>query len=262
MNPTKYVRSADGTPIAFDRTGSGEPLILVEPAGHYRGLSAFDELRPRLVDRFSVYSYDRRGRGDSGDAAEYSPSREMEDLAAILSAAGRPAFVYGYSSGALLALHAAAQGLPIAKLALLEPPLQEPGSTPDPLTEQLAGLVAQGRFSDAVEHFHLSIGVPNEYVAQMRGTESFARMTAIARTLVYDCRLSEATSAALLASVRVPTLVLDSQGSTDDLTGWAASVARQLPCATHRSLPGQWHNVDSELLAATLMECFTTSNRP
>ncbi len=250
------VTSADGTAIAFDLLGEGDPVVLVEPAGHYRDLSAFDELRPRLAERFSVYSYDRRGRGDSGDAADYSPHKEVEDLAAIFAAIGQPVFVYGYSSGALLALHAAAKELPIAKMALLEPPLQEPCTVRDPLTEQLAALIAQRRYSEAVEHFHLSIGVPVEYVEQMRGTSTFEKMTAIAPTLVYDCLVSEATSAKLLESVRVPTLVLDSEGSTDNLTGWAAKTARQLPCATHRSLPGQWHSVEGGILAATLVEYF------
>ncbi len=252
--------SADGTSITFEHTGTGEPLVLIEPAGHYRGFSAFEELRPRLAEHFGVYSYDRRGRGKSGDASDYEPLREVEDLAAIIDVIGRPALVYGYSSGALLALHAAAHGLPIKKMALLEPPLQEPGAAPDPLTEQLAGLVDKGKFSDAVEHFHMSIGVPAEYVEQMRGTEAFEKMSTIAPTLVYDCRISEATNPHLLASVHVPTLVLDSEGSTDNLTGWAASVAGQLPRATHRSLTGQWHSVDSEVLAAALTEFFAESD--
>ncbi|MEQ1514935.1 MAG: alpha/beta hydrolase [Usitatibacteraceae bacterium] len=251
--------SADGTSIAFDVTGEGDPLILIEPAGHYRDFSAFEELRALLAQRFSVYCYDRRGRGDSGDASDYTPMREVEDLAAILGVIGRPAYVYGYSSGALLALHAAAQRLPIKKMALLEPPLQESDAVPDPLTEELAVLVGKGKYADAVEHFHVSIGVPDEYVAQMRGTISFEKMTAIAPTLVYDCRISEATSPGLLASAYVPTLVLDSQGSTDDLAGWAASVARQLPFATHRSLPGEWHSVDSGILAPVLIDYFERS---
>lgn len=262
MNETRVTNSADGTPIAFEVAGVGDPLVLVEPAGHYRGFSAFEDLRPLLTDRFTVYSFDRRGRGDSGDASEYNPSREVEDLAAILGTIERPAFVYGYSSGALLALHCAAKGLPIQKLALLEPPLQEPESDPDPLTEELAKLVREGRYADAVEHFHLSIGVPDEHVAQIRESEAFEKMTGIAPTLVYDCRISEATDAEILGAVHVPTLVLDSQGSTDDLTGWAASVARQLPNATHRSLPGQWHRVDSNILAAALAEYFQGSNKP
>lgn len=262
MQTCHKVTSEDGTPIAFDRTGSGAPLVLVEPAGHYRGFSAFEDLLPALAQKFTVYAYDRRGRGESGDAAEYSPLREVEDLAAILALIGRPAFVYGYSSGALLAMHAAAYGLPIAKLVVLEPPLQAPAASPDPLTVQLAALVAEKRFSDAVEHFHLSIGVPREYVDQMRGTPAFEKMTGIAATLVYDCRISDATNAKLLSLVKVPTLVLDSEGSTDDLVGWAADVARQLPSATHQSLPGQWHRVEGSVLAAAISCYFDSPQMP
>jgi pimeloyl-ACP methyl ester carboxylesterase len=249
--------SADGTPIAYERTGAGPPVVLIEPCGHYRGHSAFDGLRLRLANRYSVYSYDRRGRGASGDAGAYTPGCEVDDLAALIAAVGSPVFVYGYSSGALLALLGAARPLPIAKLALLEPPIQEPGARPDPLTTQLAALVAEGRFSDVVEHFHRSIGVPDDYIAQMRVTPAFAKMTAIAPTFVYDCRISDAITPTHLTTVETPTLVLDSAGSTDDLTGSAASVARMLPRAVHRSLPGQWHTVDDETLAAALMEFFT-----
>jgi pimeloyl-ACP methyl ester carboxylesterase len=257
MTTLDTVISADGTSIACERTGAGAPLVLVEPCGHYRGHSAFDGLRSRLAARYTVHSYDRRGRGASEDAAAYAPEREVEDLAALIAAAGSPVFVYGYSSGALLALLAAARQLPIARLALLEPPIQEPGAGPDPLTTELAALVAQGRFSDVVEHFHRSIGVPDEHIAQLRGTPAFAKMTAIAPTFVYDCRISDAITPAQLASVQIPTLVLDSAGSTDDLTGSAASAARMLPRAVHRSLPGQWHKPDDETLAAAVMEFFT-----
>ena len=257
MAALKTVISAEGTSIAYEHTGEGAPLVLIEPCGHYRGHSAFDGLRLRLANRYSVYSYDRRGRGASGDAGAYTPECEVDDLAALIAAVGSPVFVYGYSSGALLALLGAARPLPIAKLALLEPPIQEPGAGPDPLTAELETLIAEGRFSDVVEHFHRSIGVPDTYIAQMRATPAFVKMTAIAPTFVYDCRISDAITPTHLTAVETPTLVLDSAGSTDDLTGSAASVARMLPRAVHRSLPGQWHTVDDETLAAALMEFFT-----
>jgi pimeloyl-ACP methyl ester carboxylesterase len=246
------VRSADGTEIAFDRVGDGPLVILVEPALHYRAFSAFGGLVPLLASEFAVVTYDRRGRGESGDTAPYEPDREVEDLAALIG--DEPAHVYGYSSGALLAMRAAAaRGLPIAKLALLEPPLQD---GEDPLTQELAELTAAGRNGDAVEHFHRSIGVPEEFVAGMRTDPSWPRMESVAPTLVYDCVISDTTTPALLENVEVPTLVLDSQGSTDDLSGWAATVARQLPNASHRSLAGEWHTVADEVLAPVLTEFF------
>jgi pimeloyl-ACP methyl ester carboxylesterase len=253
--PLQSVRSADGTRIAFERSGDGPPLILVEAALHYRDFSSFGGLVPLLGRDFTVLTYDRRGRGASSDTPPYAPDREVEDLEALIAAAGGSACLYGYSSGALLALRAAARGLPITRMALLEPPLQEEGAaSPDPLTAELGELVAAGRDGDAVERFHRSIGVPPEFLAGMRQTPEWARMESVALTLVYDCMISDATSPALLRSVAVPTLVLDSEGSTDDLTGSAARVAAQLPRARHRSLAGEWHTVADEVLAPLLIE--------
>jgi pimeloyl-ACP methyl ester carboxylesterase len=255
---SQSVRSADGTRIAFDRVGDGPPLILVEAALHYRDFSSFGGLVPLLSRDLSVYTYDRRGRGESTDTTPYSPDREVEDLAALIAEAGGSPHLYGYSSGALLALRGAAQGLPIGRMALLEPPLQDEGAgTPQSdLTSELAELVAAGRNGDAVEHFHRSIGVPAEFVEPMRSTPEWAKMEAIAHTLVYDCAISDTTTSSLLRAVAVPTLVLDSEGSTDNLTSWAAAVAAALPQGSHRSLAGEWHSVPDEVLAPALLEFF------
>ena len=254
MSSASTVVSADATEIAFDRSGSGSPLLLVEPAGHFRGFSSFDGLAPLLAEAFTVYRYDRRGRGASGDTPPYAPEREVEDLAALIAEAGRPARIYGYSSGALLALHTAAHSVAIERMVLLEPPLQEDDAErPDPLTRELAELVAAGRNDDVVERFHRAIGVPDEIVDGMRDTPAFEAMTAIAPTLVYDCMLSDATTPQVLNSVTAPTLVLDSEGSSDDLTGWAARVAALLLNGSHRSLPGEWHGISDETLAPVVI---------
>lgn len=255
---SQSVRSADGTLIAFDRSGNGPPVILVEAAGHYRDFSSFDGLVPLLSRDFTVYAYDRRGRGESTDTTPYAPDREVEDLGALIAEAGGSAHVYGYSSGALLAMRAAAQGLPIHRLALLEPPLQDEGvDPPEPdLTAELAALVGAGRSGDAVERFHQSIGVPPEFIASMRSTPQWTKMETVAHTLVYDCIISDTTTPAMLRTVEVPALVLDSTGSTDNLTGWAATVAGQLPRGSHRSLGGEWHTVPDEILAPVLIEFF------
>lgn len=151
MSRTSFATSRDGTLIAFDRTGSGPALILVEPAGHFRALSVFDELVPLLAPDFTVCRYDRRGRGESGDTAPFAPEREVEDLAAVVGAVGGRAFAYGYSSGALLALHAAAKGAPLAGLVLMEPPLQNDAQDgPDPLTTDLDDLIHAGRHEEGM----------------------------------------------------------------------------------------------------------------
>ena len=233
-------------------------MILVEAAGHYRNLSSFGDLVPLLSREFTVYAYDRRGRGQSTDTTPYAPDREVEDLAALIAEAGGTAHIYGYSSGALLALRAAAHGLPIGRMALLEPPLRDDGAEPpeSDLATELAELVGAGRNGAAVEHFHQSIGVPAEFVGSMRSTPEWAKMQSIAHTLVYDCIISDTTTSTLLRSVKIPTLVLDSEGSGDNLTGWAATVAGQLPRGSHRSLAGEWHKVAGEVLAPVLLEFF------
>lgn len=255
MSRSSIATSSDGTWIAFECSGSGPLLLLIEPAGHYRVLSAFDDLLPLLAPRFTVCRYDRRGRGESGDAPSYAPEREVEDVAAVVDATGGQAFAYGYSSGALLALHAAARGVQLTGLVLMEPPLQDTAATgPDPLTEELADLIRAGRNEDAVAHFHAAIGVPEDMIDSLRGTDRWSRMVGIAPTLVYDCRLSDAMGPDVLASVRVPVLVLDSAGSSDDLTGSAATAARLIPGARHKNLPGEWHVVPPDLIAREIAE--------
>ena len=257
MSSSMQAKSSDGTPISYDRTGNGPALILVEPAGHYRERSAFDALAPLLTPDFSVIRYDRRGRGLSGDMPPYDPSREVEDLAALIAAVGGQAFVYGYSSGALVALHTAAAKVPIVGMVLLEPPLQQEAKAgPDPLTEELVALVQAGRPEDAVAHFHAAIGVPQEMVDEMRGGEAWAKMVGIAPTLVYDCMLSDAMSPEICRAVTTPVLVLDSEGSSDDLTCSSAQAAQLIPNARHKSLPGEWHTVAPELIAAELRRFF------
>jgi pimeloyl-ACP methyl ester carboxylesterase len=257
MRHTDRVRSHDGTSIAFERTGSGPALIAVDAAGSYRDFRPFPPPVERLAAHFTVYVYDRRGRGASTDTLPYAVEREVEDLAALIDEAGGSAFVYAFSSGGLLALHAAARGLPIAKLALFEPPI-EPTETPvgeRDFTAELAKLVAEGRRREAVEFFHRGIGVPDEIIDQM-GPDTWAALEAVAHTLVYDCRISDAMSLPLLRSVTTPTLVLDSQGSSDSITGSAAIVAEALPNGTRRSLAGEWHGVPGDVLAPALTGFF------
>lgn len=255
----RTVESADGTRIAFDRAGDGPPVVLIEGAGHYRGFSSFDGLTPLLARALSVCRYDRRGRGGSTDTPPYTAEREVEDLAALIDSAGGSACLYAYSSGGLVALHAAAAGLPIDRMVLLEPPV-EPDSdlaSQQAFTAELAARVAADGGDAAVEYYLTEIGVPEEILTDMRGAPSWTAMASVAHTLVYDSLLSEATSFDLLAAVPVPTLVLDSEGSSTNITGMAAAVAAALPHATHRSLAGEWHGVLDDVLAPALTDFFT-----
>jgi pimeloyl-ACP methyl ester carboxylesterase len=254
------VTSQDGTRIAYEQDGSGPPLIVVDAAGHFRANSQAAELADLLARNFTIVRYDRRGRGASTDTPPYAPAREVEDLAALIATAGEPVALYGYSSGCLLALHAAAAGLPVRRLALLEPPLEPAAPTPEQraFTDRLRRLSG----AEALEHFLTTIGVPAEVLAGMRGTTHWQAMASVAHTLAYDSQLSEATDADLLRRATVPALVIDSAASTDDLTGMAATAAGLLPDATHRSLPGEWHGIPARALAPVLTEFLSVSRRP
>jgi len=257
MNVAGRVTSSDGTSIAFERSGAGPALIAVDAAGSYSGFRPLPAPVELLAEHFTVYVYDRRGRGTSGDTPPYAVQREVDDLAALIAEAGGSAFMYAFSSGGLLALHTAAGGLAIPKLALLEPPI-EPRQTAtgqSAFTAELAELVAAGRRRDAVEFFHRGIGVPEEVMAQMTPAV-WAALEAVAHTLVYDCRISDTTSLELVRSVKAPTLVLDSQGSGGELTGMAATVMEALPNGAYHSLAGGWHGVPDEVLAPVLVEFF------
>jgi pimeloyl-ACP methyl ester carboxylesterase len=252
------VRSADGTTIAYDQIGSGPALILIDAAAHYRGFSSFTGLVDRLAEHFSVFHFDRRGRGKSTDTPPYAVQREIEDIAALIERAGGSAYLYGFSSGALLALQVAAAGLTVPKLAVLEPPIEpeEDRAAQQAFTAELIETL-NARGADAAVEFNLTgIGVPEEMINDMRRTPSWAAMVAVAPTLVYDCRISEASTFDLLATVRVPALVLSSTGSTEDLAQMAAVVADALPIATLRRLPGEWHGVPDDVLAPALTEWF------
>ena len=251
------VRSRDGTSIGYTRVGEGPPVILVDPAGGFRGFGLLTPLAEQLAPDFTVITYDRRGRGESGDTPPYAVEREVEDLAAILDLAGGSACVYGFSSGAVLALWAAADGLPIERLALLEPPLAfEPEPEDEKLGDEVAELVAAGRRGDAFIHFNSSIGVPEEYLEGMRDAPWWPAAEGLAHTLVYDTKISAGFDVARLASITTPTLVVDSTATDERLHRWAAAAADALPNGVHRTLDGEWHGVAAEILAPAIRDFY------
>ena len=257
------VQSKDGTTIAFDRSGEGPAIILVGGALQDRMGNA--QLAALLAPHFTVFNYDRRGRGDSDDTAQYEVEREIEDLEALITEAGGSAFVFGSSSGANLALEAAAQGLNITKLALWEPNFIVNDSRP-PLpkdyVEQLTQLVSSGRRGDAIEYFMTkAVGLPLEFVTPMRNMPTWKAMEAEAYTLAYDGTIvrdnmaGNPVSAEQWASVTVPTLVIDG-GETPWMSEGAQAIADALPNAQRRTLEGQTHDVVPEALAPVLEEFF------
>lgn len=252
------VRSKDGTAIAFDRSGEGPPIILVLGAFNDRATGA--PLAAALQERLTVINYDRRGRGDSGDTAPYAVEREVEDLGALIEEAGGSASLFGYSSGALLSLRAAARRLAIPKLALYEPPLIAQGSRierPEALAARLAELVAEGRRGEAVELFQTEgIGLPADVVAQLRQAPFWPALEAMAHTLVYETKIvgDGSIPTELAASVAAPTLVIAGGESFPFMRAMASALADTIPDARARVLEGQTHDLVPQALVPVLEE--------
>jgi pimeloyl-ACP methyl ester carboxylesterase len=260
------VISGDGTSIAFDRYGQGPPVVLVGGAFQYR---AFDprtaELAKLVSADFTVYHYDRRGRGDSGDTAPYSVQREVDDLDALIADAGGSASVFGMSSGAALALDAAARGTAITRLALYEAPfIVDDSRAPFPADylPRLDTLLGQGRRGDAVRFWLRLVGVPSPVVALMRCMPAWRKFKAVAHTLPYDAAaLGDTMYGAPLPAGRwneiaLPVLAVAGGNSPAWIHHGVQALADVLPNAEHRILDGQTHMVKPKALAPMLTEFF------
>lgn len=265
----RRVISRDGTSIAFDQRGDGPVVILVAAALSDR--SDTSKLAGLLAGHFTVVNYDRRGRGHSGDTQPYAVEREIEDLQALVEVAGGSAYVFGSSSGAVLALRAASSGVSITKLALYEPPLRlDDGDVPRTLDSaaRAGELIAAGRRDDAVRYFMTSdVGVPAPMLLVMRVLMRgmWSKMATMAHTLPYDYALVEETigdtplAALEWVSVTAPTMVLDGGKSPPHLRRPAEAVAGVVPGAQRRTLPGQNHGavlMAPKAVAAALIEFF------
>jgi len=255
----EMVTSTDATAIAYEVRGDGPTVVLVGGAFNDRNSAA--DLAEALSTRYTAVTYDRRGRGDSGDTAPYAVDREIEDLAAVIAAVGSPARLYGNSSGGVLAMRAAAAGVPVERLAILEPPFRCDGAPPLPerYRETLVELTADGRNGDAVEYFLTrAVGLPPAAVEQTRRSPAWPAMQRMAPTLVYDTDVTgdDGLPVALLARVATQTLVLGSASSAPWLRATASAVAAALPQGEHRSLAGGFHSLPADVLAPALAGFF------
>lgn len=250
----RTVLSKDGTPIVYEKLGSGPPVILIGGAMVTRTLPAHTELAAALSAENTVINYDRRGRGDSGDTPPYSIDREIEDLQALIEAAGGSAAVYGMSSGAILALHAVSRGLNITKAVFYEPPFIVDPSDRRPPADSLAvvtKLVAQGRRAAAATYFMTKIfGMPSFVPLLLRLTPFWRPTVAVANTLPYDLTITgDYSIPSGASSAKLPSLVLHGDHTQPLLIHGAQALARTLPQATLQVLPGANHQIATADLA-------------
>jgi pimeloyl-ACP methyl ester carboxylesterase len=262
------VISKDGTPIAYDKVGDGPALILVGGSFQYRSLDQRTaQLAGLLGNNFLTFHYDRRGSGDSCDTPPYAVEREIEDIEALITEAGGSAFVFGHSSEAVLALEAAQKTAgAITKLALYEPPFivgNSRPSLPENYLAHLKELVEADRCGDAVDYFMTKVkGMPLEMVSALHQMDVWDEFTSVAHTLVYEGMLmgeSQSGDPAPLeqwVSVKVPTLIADGGASPKWMHEATQALATVLPHAQNRTLPGQSHGVDPDVLAPVLVEFF------
>jgi pimeloyl-ACP methyl ester carboxylesterase len=257
------VISKDGTAIAYDKSGAGSAVILV--AGALGTRMMFTEWAKLLSQALTVINYDRRGRGDSGDTQPYAVAREVEDIEALIDATGGSASLFGISSGAVLAL-TAANALPkkVKKVALYEPPFVVDDTHP-PLpadyVPHLQELNAAGRRGDAVEYFlTAAVGVPAQYVAQMRNDPMWPGLEAVAHTIQYDGMVMGQTMAGKplpskqWSAATMPVLVITGGNSEAFMQNGNEALVKILPNATRRILPGQDHNVAPDAIAPVLID--------
>ncbi len=262
------VVSKDGTTIAYDKAGSGPPLILVDGALCYRESGPNGELAEQLADQFTVFTYDRRGRGDSTDTPPYSVEREVEDIKALIDEAGNEVFLYGISSGAALTLEAVNAGLPVKKLALYEAPFIVDDSR-DPVSDdylvKLRKLLTADKRSTAVKHFMKNaVGLPSVMVFFMPLMPAWSKLKSVAHTLPYDGIIVDKElkgkpyPAHRWSEVNIPTIVIDGEKSQTWMHNSMHALSGHLHDAQYHTLEGQSHIVKPEVLAPVLAEFFNS----
>lgn len=262
------VTSKDGTTIGYDKKGQGPAVILVDGALGYRALGFGNDLQDRLAGHFTVYAYDRRGRGESSNSKPFAVEREVEDIEALIDEAGGSAYVYGISSGACLALEAAMRlDGKIKKLALFEPPYNDDPASRQAwydYTRQLGDALAANHNGDAIEVFMKFVGTPAAMIEGMRHSPMWASMEAVAPTLPYDAAemgKDHTVPVDRARKVKAQTLLLDGGANLQMMPFMHASattLAQAIPHAKQRTLEGQNHAVEAKVLAPVLVEFFAS----
>jgi pimeloyl-ACP methyl ester carboxylesterase len=252
----KLIESADGTTIALDRFGTGPPLVIV--LGAFCDRSTSKPLAALLASSYAVYEYDRRGRGDSGNDRPFSIDGEVQDLAAVLAAAGEPAFIYGHSSGGMLALEAAARRLEMRSLAVYEPPYTGDECPGPEFGQLLDQLVAAGRREEAAEQWLAMAGTSPPLIESIKRSPGWAHRQALAHTLSQDLRLANNGQVPIerLKRIDVPVLAMAGAGSPPWAAATGATLAGALPHASERIVDGQQHIPADPVIAAILKSFF------
>ena len=267
----EQVTSKDGTRIAVDRYGSGPAIILVDGAMCSRAFGPMPALAKTLASQFTVYHYDRRGRGDSGDGFAWDIQREIEDLDAVIQLAGRSAMVFGASSGAALSVEAARQLRGIRRLALYEAPYvvdntHEP--LPPTFIADMKALLAANRRSDVVKKFMRYVGTPSIAVFVMSLLPFWKKFTKIAHTLPYDVQIiaphhvGRPFPEGKWSAITIPTLVMAGGKSPAYMQNAMRALADALPNSVHQTLAGQTHMVKTDVISPVLQSFFTLASEP
>ena len=260
------VVSEDGTAIAFTRIGSGPALIIVDGALCHRAFGPSTALAEALAERFTVYTYDRRGRGGSGGGtAPYDVEREVEDIAALVEEAGGSADLFGMSSGGTLVAEAAHRGVKAGRIAIYESPMTLDGTRPpmDPdLPERVQRAVGEGRRGDAVKLFMRYVGTPGFFVAVMPALPMWKKLKGVAHTLPNDFAVvgefqhGTPPPADRWSGADVPALVIAGGKSPEYLRNAQRHLASALPHGELTVLPGQTHMVKPKATVPVLVEFF------
>ncbi|HTB31100.1 MAG TPA: alpha/beta hydrolase [Bacteroidia bacterium] len=256
------VISKDGTSIAYEKAGNGPTVIVVDGALCSRAFGPTSKLVPLIQDQFSVITYDRRGRNESGDTLPYSVEREIEDLDAIIKEVGDSVYMVGFSSGAALILNASAKGLNIKKMILYEAPyvMNQGGYNPPADSEaQLKALIKADKRSDAVKFFMKDmVGMPGIMASVMSILPVWSKLKGVAHTLPYDAAILNGFSLPvnLAKTVNTPALVMGGEKSPVTLRNAVLKLAEALPNAKNKLLEGQNHNVSMKAIAPEIINYF------